>query len=277
MSSRVDGSMTLRAAPEPLGFGARWMHEMRQQTLDRAGELGNGIRQMTREPLAFIDYESRWMVSITASYPFLGLWVLVSGGLVDRFARDRPVGAYGIGAVSGEFFFRFVRLGLLLAGIGAVAFHFLERWPLALAGVLAAVHLVFDYAQVRAVVEDRRSMLGALRAAWGFVRRHWTSAIGLYVIDWAMMGALAGAYVLLGPEGGRRFGPDTPISVTIVILIAINQLYVVARLWIRLVFWASATSLFQSRLAHAGYVARPLPVWPDSASAEALRNLELRK
>ena len=36
----------------------------------------------------------------------------------------------------------------------------------------------------------------------------------------------------------------------------IGQIYLVARLWVKLVFWASETALFQGRLAHAGYVDR---------------------
>jgi hypothetical protein len=52
---------------------------------------------------------------------------------------------------------------------------------------------------------------------------------------------------------------------------ALGQLYIVGRLWVKLLFWASATALFQSRLAHAGYVAKPVPVWPESPAAEALR------
>jgi hypothetical protein len=33
---------------------------------------------------------------------------------------------------------------------------------------------------------------------------------------------------------------------------------------------ASQAALFQSRLAHAGYVARRVPNWPDSPAAEAI-------
>jgi hypothetical protein len=54
------------------------------------------------------------------------------------------------------------------------------------------------------------------------------------------------------------------------IAFGIGQLYVLARLWIKLVFWASETSLFQSRLAHAEYVAAPRPRWPESPAAEAI-------
>ena len=51
---------------------------------------------------------------------------------------------------------------------------------------------------------------------------------------------------------------------------AIGQAYVLGRLWVKLVFWASETALFQGRLAHAGYVAAPQPTWPESPSAEAI-------
>jgi hypothetical protein len=51
---------------------------------------------------------------------------------------------------------------------------------------------------------------------------------------------------------------------------AMGQVYVLARLWVKLVFWASETALFQSRLAHAGYVARAEPNWPDSPAADAI-------
>ena len=47
---------------------------------------------------------------------------------------------------------------------------------------------------------------------------------------------------------------------------AIGQLYVLARLWVKLVFWASETALFQGRLAHAGLRGRPArPIWPEFA------------
>jgi hypothetical protein len=50
----------------------------------------------------------------------------------------------------------------------------------------------------------------------------------------------------------------------------IGQVYVLGRLWVKLVFWASETALFQSRLAHAGFVARAEPVWPESPAADAI-------
>jgi hypothetical protein len=53
---------------------------------------------------------------------------------------------------------------------------------------------------------------------------------------------------------------------------AAGQIWIVARLLVKLQFLASQTALFQASLAHAAYTAAPTPVWPDSAAAEAIRN-----
>jgi hypothetical protein len=48
------------------------------------------------------------------------------------------------------------------------------------------------------------------------------------------------------------------------------QLYIVARLLMKLQFIASEITLFQANLAHAAYVSAPVPAWPDSPAAEAI-------
>jgi hypothetical protein len=113
------------------------------------------------------------------------------------------------------------------------------------------------------VVEDRRSMLGALRAAAHFVGRNSAAAALLYLADFALFGAALGLYAAAAPGAGSSgwsmwFG------------FGIGQIYLLARLWVKLNFWASETALFQGRLAHAGYVAAPEPRWPESPAAEAI-------
>ena len=44
---------------------------------------------------------------------YLLAWLFVTGGILDRFARGRPTGAYGFFAASGVFFFRFLRLAVV--------------------------------------------------------------------------------------------------------------------------------------------------------------------
>ena len=102
---------------------------------------------------------------------------------------------------------------------------------------------------------------------------------GIYSAGWAVADLLRGAQLEVWAELGlMAFGALLALAAAFVrvrlpggLAFAIGQLYVLARLWVKLVFWASATSLFQARLAHAGYVAAAAPVWPESPSAEALR------
>ena len=122
---------------------------------------------------------------------YAALWLFVTGGILDRFARGRPIFTAAFFAACGVYFARFLRLAVF---IGA-AYFILFRWlyPLlfetlfglfvsdvstdrdllwlrgllygVFAAALVAVDAVADFAKVRAVVEDRRGMLGALAAS----------------------------------------------------------------------------------------------------------------
>jgi hypothetical protein len=125
---------------------------------------------------------------------------------------------------------------------------------------MAACSVFFDYAKVRAVVEDRRSMIGAIAAAVAFVKRNAVPALTLYAIEFAIFLVVFGAFRRVAPTGA-------PTSIAALFA----AVYVAVRLWVRLLFWASETALFQTRLAHAGYVARRETVWPESPMAEQLQ------
>ena len=105
-------------------------------------------------------------------------------------------------------------------------------------------------------------MIGALAAAWRFVGRHPSSAATLNALNALLFLVVIGLYYLIAPAANQNIAA-----------FAIGQLYIVLRVVVRLQFAASQIALFQGRLAHAGYVARPLPRWPDSPSAEAVRGL----
>ena len=74
---------------------------------------------------------------------------------------------------------------------------------------------------------------------------------------------IIGLYALMAPGAG---GAGASIWVTFVI----GQVYLLARLAVKLQFIASQTALFQRSLAHASYVANPVPSWPESPTVEAL-------
>jgi hypothetical protein len=253
--------------PTVIGFGAA---------------LDNISRFIDRDP------QPEWLVATAALY--LAAWLFVAGGVIDRYARDRATRAQGFFAAGGAFFFRFLRLGLLAAAMYTLLFAWVHPWlfdeiyPAATANLtvertaflvrlalyllfgtmVAAANLLFDYAKVRAVVEDRRSALGALGAAARFVGRNAAAASALFGLDALLFLAVLGLYAAVAPGAGGA-------GVSMWTAFVVGQLYVAARLWVKLVFWASEAALFQGRLAHARYVAAPSPVWPDSPAAEALR------
>lgn len=222
---------------------------------------------------------------------YLVLWAFLVGGVLDRYARNRPTRPSGFFQACGVFFFRFFRLGVMAFVVYAALFELVHGWLFdgvyervtrdvtversaflvrlglyVLFGLLlVVVNLVFDYAKIRAVVEDRRSMIGALRAGARFVARQPLRTAGLYLAVGLLFGVVLAAYAAVAPGA---WGPGW----SLVRGLLIGQIYVLARLWVKLVFYASQTSLFQASLAHAGYTAAPTPVWPESPGAEAIGN-----
>ncbi len=226
-------------------------------------------------------------ITVVAS-GYLLLWTFLLGGILDRYARNRAIRTQAFFSACGVFFFRFVRLGvfaliaygLLFGPIHAWLFDRFYPWAtrdwsvernafflrlvlyLVFGGLLVAVNVLFDYAKVRAVVEDRRSGVGALMAAFRFIRRHPLPVFGLYALNGAVFALILALYALVAP--GSRGGWAVWAG------FVATELYLLARLALKLTFYASETSLFQRLLAHAEYTAAPLPVWPESPAAESI-------
>jgi hypothetical protein len=230
------------------------------------------------------------IAGVTAAW--MVLWSFLSGGILDRLARGRPTRSQGFFAACGTHFWRFARLGLVALGVYAALFASVHPWLFStidgltqditvertaflinLGGyivfglLLAAASLVFDYSRIRIVVEDRRSALGALAAALRFLRRHPGSASALYLLNAAAFALVICLYAALAP-GAPRSG----LSVWLVV--GLGQIYIVARHYLKLVFYGSQTALFQGALAHATYTAAPPVVWPESPAAEAIANAD---
>ena len=190
------------------------------------------------------------------------------------------------------FFWRFLRLGVIAGAVYLFLFGPLHRWifdlfypwvtrdlavertafawrvglyVLFLVPVGAAM-LLFDYAKVRLVVEDRRSAAGAVVAAARFLVRHPSGAVGLFLANVALYAIVTIVYVVLAP--GARHGAGAGVWLTLVA----GQAYLLARLVVKLGFVATAVAFFEDRLAHRRYAAAPEPVWPDSPAAEAITN-----
>lgn len=237
----------------------------------------------------FVDNRLPSKEIVLTACVYLGIWIFLVGGIIDRLARQRRTASAGFFAVCGTFFFRFVRLGLLAGTAYWILFNLVHNWLFDAVYIAATenlaversailirmtlyivfglfllpVNLVFDYAKIRAIVEDRHSMVGAVLAAFRFIRRHPKGTFGLYLLNCGLFLAIVGLYALVAPSPGA-FGSSVSLS------FAVGQAYLVARLALKLVFLSSQTAFFQSQLAHANYVATPIPVWPDSPAAEAI-------
>ncbi len=294
MRDRLQTSLgsSLAADSAASGVNFDWMQEFMSDATGLSSTFKPsviGFAAVLDNLSAFIDNDRQPVVIVSAAAVYMAAWLFLAGGIVDRYARDRVTRAQGFFAASGVFFFRFLRLAVLMALAYGALFGALHPWlfgsvfprltreltvertafmiRVGLYGLfgcaLAACNIVFDYAKVRAVVEDRRSMVGATIAGIRFIRRNITSAAGLYALDVLLFAIVLAVYGLVAPGAGSA-------GWSIWLGFLLGQGYVLARLWVKLVFWASETALFQSRLAHAGYVASPAVVWPESPIADAI-------
>jgi hypothetical protein len=217
---------------------------------------------------------------------FLLAQVFLTGGIIDRLARDARLGSFGFIAACGASFFRLLRLSVLTFAVYWLLFVNVrpaltslfelltrdvtaERRAFALYAaltvgfllVVAAVNLVSDFAKVRLVTEDRRSAIGALASGLRFIVRQPGAAAGLYGINVLVFAAVLSLYAISAPSVAVS-------SWALVGALVVIQVFILARVWARLVFVASETALFQSRLAHAHYVARQVPLRAVPAAIE---------
>jgi hypothetical protein len=283
---------SLAADTAASGVNYDWMQEFMSEATGLATTFKPaviGFATVLDNLSAFLDNDRQPVVIVGAAAVYMAAWLFLAGGIIDRYARNRTTHAHGFFAASGVFFFRFLRLAVAMAIVYGLLFGVLHPWLFGrlfpritremtvertafairvglygvFGGALAACNVVFDYAKVRAVVEDRRSMIGATVAGLRFIRRNAAAAATLYLMDLLLFALVLAIYALIAPGAGNA-GWSAWLGVML------GQIYVMGRLWVKLVFWASETALFQRRLAHAGYIAAPAPVWPESPMAEAI-------
>jgi len=290
LAQHLGGSLAADSAVSGVNYD--WMQEFGEQ----ASGIGTtfkptiiGFGAVLDNLSGFLDATPRPIAIAGAASVYVVLWIFVAGGILDRYARDRATRAFGFFSGAGGFFFRFLRLAVAQGIVYAVLFGALhprlfdsvytrltremtqERNVFAVRVVLylvfgaivAAGTMLFDYAKVRAVVEDRRSMLGAITAAAGFIGRNAGATALLFLLNFVAFVATLAVYALVAPGAGGS-------GLRMWLGFGLGQIYVLARLWIKLTFWASETALFQARLGHADYVVRAQPVWPDSPAADAI-------
>ena len=258
---------SLAADAAARGMNYEWMEEF--------GAHANGLATTFRPTIvgfaavldnfsAYLDDVRRPTAVAVAAGVYMLCWAFLSGGVIERYATDRAMRIGTFLSACRRFFFRFVRLAIVAALVYGVAAGVLHRWmfdgvyPRAVRGIeaegtvflirvafyvifvlpLAAANLVFDIAKIRAVLEDRRSMIVALAASWRFIQRNAAAAIGVYLLDATTFALVLTAYSFVAPGGG-----GTGAMVWAAVLI--GQAYIVGRLCVRLLFFASEVALLQ--------------------------------
>ena len=243
----------------------------------------SGFLDRTRPAATIVGVTAAWML----------LWSFLTGGIIDRFARARRTRSQGFFGACGLHFGRLVRLGAIAFIVYALLFGYVHEWifddayvsltrnvtvertafMLRLLGygvfgaLLVVVNVIFDYARIRIVVEDRRSAIAAVFSGARFAARHLTGVLGLYGLNALAFLILIALYALVAPGA-----PGSGVGMWIVL--AVGELYILGRHYLKLLFYASETAFFQGALAHAAYTAAPMPVWPDSPAAEMIGNAD---
>jgi hypothetical protein len=291
MAGHLDAS--LAAGPAAEGVNGDWMQEFREQASGIGRTLDYsviGFAAVLRHLSDVADAARPAPALAVVVGAWLLVWSFLAGGILDRYARNRPTWASGFFAACGTHFFRFLRLGVLAALVHGVLFVWVHPWLfttmlgrftrdldvertaflwtaaayVVFGMLLAATSIVFEYARIRIVVEDRRSAIGALAAAIRFVRRRAGSVAGLYLLITATFLLAAALYALVAPGAW-------PGGVGLWLALAGGQAWIALRVAVKLLSYASGVCLFQRALAHAEYVAGAVPQWPESPAAEALR------
>ncbi|MCX6132288.1 MAG: hypothetical protein NTU47_00630 [Ignavibacteriales bacterium] len=100
--------------------------------------------------------------------------------------------------------------------------------------------MVFDYARIRMVVDDRTSALGSSIAGARFAVPHLTRTYGLYLLLTAIGMLLILVYAVL-----ERIIPQDSYW-PLVFLFVVQQLYMIARLWLKATFYASQVTMYRT-------------------------------
>ena len=291
LAAQLDGSLVAQDVAN--GVNNDWWQEFLSS---QGSGLGSTFSPRITGFAATLDSLSAIADTRAETTPILGLllvyvllWTYLSAGIIDRYARRRPIRAQGFAAACGAHALPFSVLAAVGAVLYVVIFGYVHPWLLdtgyarltrdldseraafawrvtayAIVGALAAgTNVILDYAKIRVVVEDRRSATGSLVAAVRFLARNPGTAGGLYLLNTVTCAALVAIWAAIAPSAGAA-------GLRVWLTLVLGQGFIAARLAAKLHFLASQTALFQGRLAHERFTAAPVYRWPDAPVVESL-------
>lgn len=252
------------------GFDSDWYAEFAAET--KGGLAATFGPSVIGIGAVYDNLEAWWSGRLFTAFPVglvaLGvayalLWTFLTGGVLDRLAGRRPGGLAGFLAACGRTFGRYLLLALA-AGILYVLIYLLGRrlyawieestrdvtteWTVlvrvlaAAALVVALMHLVrmvFDYAKI-AVYSDGVSAWRGLRRGVGFVASRPGRTAAVYA------GLALAALLVVAVYAGVAPGAGASTALTVAAAFLVSQLYLVARLAVRLSLLGAQLHLFRS-------------------------------
>ena len=252
------------------GFDMGWFGEYEEA----AKGIETSFRPSVTGAAAFYDNLEDWLTGrlfvehpalVAAAALYALVWLFLLGGVLDRFARPAESAVRArFAQACGLYFFRLLRLAVLGLAL-YFAIYKLERWLLervedltrdatrewtvlgaSLAAYLLAallvllVHLVLGYAKVATVVENQRSVLVAVLRGARFTVTHPRRTLGLYFGLLAVGALMLLIYAAVAPGTLQ----SSPVGIGWAFLV--GQVYLVAKLFMRLTLLGGQTALFQA-------------------------------
>lgn len=201
---------------------------------------------------------------------YLLFWAFAGGGILTAFEKNISPSFEEFAAAGARYWGRFVRLmffiGILYWLIYAWLAPGLDDWFESLSAdtideriafvwkvftlliFLAAlwlVNLLSDYAKILSVLERRRSMLLALFRALRVSASAFLRIAGLYLLVTLLGIVLMLIYTAIAP------GSSDSTWTGVLLALLLGQIYIAARIGVRLVFWASQLQLCRSLITPA--------------------------
>src|SRR5262245_46696785 len=117
----------------PAADGLNW--DGGQESAARASGVATQLKQVVpghagppASPSRVLAADGLIVPIVSALAFYLAGWAVLSAGIVDRYARQRPTRAHGFFAVAGGYLFRFIRLGALVGLVYWWLFAYVHRW-----------------------------------------------------------------------------------------------------------------------------------------------------
>jgi hypothetical protein len=229
---------------------------------------------------------SRLLITIGLFYFVLNIFF--AGGVLKVFVEEKRFQLSDFFSGCVEYFYRFFKLFLIsllflvgvfmvnlllsnLSGLltdNATAEHtgillFFIRMGIVVF-LLALTNMIFDYAKIMIVVNDYYDMIKAVKLTFMFVMMSLFKTVGLYALYFLTAVIIACIYLLIASL------IDISNGFMVLIFFILSQVYMIAKIWIRISFFAGQYSFYH-------YSNAAMPGMTKEMLDEAVENYEKRQ